>query len=227
MPVRRSVRAVVALAAAGVVGLGAAGCSASSVASSPASFSTAAAGLTTVVEGPRIVVGDAAAPHTATVFLDPRCSYCAKFEESGGVALAEAAAAGKVRISYVVASFLDARSGGTASARSANALRASVEAGRFAEFQAAVLASGGAEDPLRVADGVEGLRGAEFDRAVREESYRDWVASAERVFEESGVGGTPTVLLDGREVGVGGALYDEAAFARVLRDAGVSGVPGV
>ncbi|MEU7034938.1 hypothetical protein ABZ958_14780 [Streptomyces sp. NPDC046237] len=75
-----------------------------------------------------------------------------------------------------------------------------------------------------MADGVEGLRGAEFDRAVREESYRDWGASAERVFEESGVGGTPTVLLDGRQVGVGGALYDEAAFARVLRDAGVSGV---
>ncbi|MEU7008404.1 DsbA family protein [Streptomyces sp. NPDC046332] len=70
---------------------------------------------------------------------------------------------------------------------------------------------------------MEGLRGAQFDRAVREESYRDRVASAERVFEESGVAGTPTVLLDGRQVGVGGALYDGAAFARVLRDAGVSG----
>ncbi|MFD0143914.1 MULTISPECIES: DsbA family protein [unclassified Streptomyces] len=221
MPVRRTVRAVVALAAAGVVGLAAAGCSAAPVAAPAVSFSTAAAGLTTVVEGPRILVGDPSAPHTATVFLDPRCSYCAKFDESGGVALAEAAAAGKVRIAYVVASFLDARSGGTASARSANALRASVEAGKFAEFQASVLASGGAEDPLRVADGVEGLRGAEFDRAVREGSYREWVASAEKVFEESGVGGTPTVLLDGQQVGVGGALYDHDAFARVLRDAGV------
>ncbi|MFF9913742.1 DsbA family protein [Streptomyces sp. NPDC013457] len=221
MPVPRTVRAVVALAAAGVVGLAAAGCAAAPVDAPAVSFSTAAAGLTTVVEGPRILVGDPSAPHTATVFLDPRCSYCAKFEESGGVALAEAAAAGKVRIAYVVASFLDARSGGTASARSANALRASVEAGRFAEFQAAVLASGGAEDPLRVAAGVEGLRGEEFDRAVREGSYRAWVASAEKDFEESGVGGTPTVLLDGQQVGVGGALYDEDAFARVLRDAGV------
>ncbi|MFF5922976.1 hypothetical protein ACFY8C_32385 [Streptomyces flavochromogenes] len=43
----------------------------------------------------------------------------------------------------VVASFLDDRTGGTASARAANALRASVEAGpgRFASFQAALFAS--------------------------------------------------------------------------------------
>ncbi|MFJ3586057.1 DsbA family protein [Streptomyces sp. NPDC090127] len=221
MPVRRTVHVVVALAAAGVVGLAGAGCSSPSVASASPSTPVAGTGLTTVVEGPKIVVGEADAPHTATVYLDPRCSYCAKFEESGGVALAEAAGDGKVRIEYVVASFLDARSGGTASARAANALRAAAEAGKFAEFQSALFAGGGAEDPLRVADRVEGLRGADFDRAVREDSYRGWVASAEKTFEDSGVGGTPTVLVDGQQVGVGGALYDQGAFARVLRDAGV------
>ncbi|MFD7321893.1 DsbA family protein [Streptomyces sp. NPDC059875] len=217
MPVRRRVRAVVALAVAGVVGLAGVGCSASSVEVAR----VASAGLSTVVEGPRIVVGEAKAPHTVRVYLDPRCSYCARFEEGGGVALAEAAAAGKVRIEYVVASFLDARTGGTASARAANALRASVEAGKFVEYQAALFAGGGAEDPLRVADRVEGLRGAVFDRAVREETYKGWVASAERAFEESGVGGTPTVLIDGEAVAAGNALYDQEGFARVLRDAGV------
>lgn len=217
-----------ALAVAGVVGVTAAGCSSSASASasaaaeaSPPSVSALVNGLPTVVDGPKIVVGQAKAPHTATVYLDPRCSYCAKFEESGGVALAEAAAEGKVRIEYVVASFLDARTGGTASARAANALRASVEAGKFAEFQAELFAGGGAEEPLRVADRVEGLRGAEFDRAVRENTYRSWVASAEAAFQASGVGGTPTVLVDGEQVGVGGALYDEGALARALRDAGV------
>ncbi|MFG2642380.1 DsbA family protein [Streptomyces sp. NPDC048370] len=225
MPVRRTVRAVLALAAAGVVGLAAAGCSSSSAASvstaATAPAALAGAGLTTVVDGPKIVVGDPKAPHTATVYLDPRCSYCHKFEESGAVALAEAAAEGKVRIEYVVASFLDARSGGTASARAANAMRAAAEAGKFAEFQAVLFAGGGAEEPLKVADRVEGLRGAEFDRAVREETYSNWVVSAEKAFQDSGVGGTPTVLLDGQQVGVGDALYDHDAFARVLRDAGV------
>ncbi|MFD3942887.1 DsbA family protein [Streptomyces sp. NPDC058579] len=229
MPVRRTVRVAVALVAAGAVALAGAGCS-SSVTSASAAVAEDAdgptavvgAGLTTVVEGAKIIVGDPKAPHTATVYLDPRCSYCAKFEEGGAVALAQAAAEGKVRIEYVVASFLDARSGGTASARAANAMRAAAEAGKFAEFQAALFAGGGAEDPLKVADRVEGLRSAEFDRAVREDTYHGWVASAEKAFEDSGVGGTPSVLVDGRQVGVGGdALYDQDAFARVLRDAGV------
>ncbi|MFF9016440.1 DsbA family protein [Streptomyces sp. NPDC014870] len=222
MPLRRTVRVAVALAAAGAVAW--AGCSASSSAAVGSVYEPAAvpgAGLTTVVEGPKIVVGDARAPHTATVFVDPRCSYCAKFGEGGAVPLTQAAADGKVRIEYVVASFLDARTGGTDSARAANAMRAAAEAGKFAEFQAALFAGGGAEDPLKVADRVEGLRGAEFDRAVREDAYHDWVVSAEKAFEDSGVGGTPTVFVDGQQVGVGDALYDQDAFARVLRDAGL------
>ncbi|WP_338494776.1 hypothetical protein [Streptomyces sp. SJL17-4] len=83
----------------------------------------------------------------------------------------EEAAAGAVKVEYVVASFLDDRTGGTASARDANALRASVDAGpgKFAAFQAALFASqptAGTEDGysvghlLRIADQVEGLRSA-------------------------------------------------------------------
>lgn len=95
------------------------------------------------VDGTKIVVGEAKASHTVTVYVDPRCGHCAKFEASAGTVLAEEAAAGTVKVEYVVASFLDARTGGTASARAANALRASVDAGpgRFAAFQAALFAA--------------------------------------------------------------------------------------
>ncbi|WP_314619994.1 DsbA family protein [Streptomyces stackebrandtii] len=251
MVVRRTRRAVAAALATGLIGLVAVGCSeartpvAAAVTVAPGEHAEVLATLPAAVDGAKIVVGRQTAPHTVTVYVDPRCSYCAKFEASAGTVLADEAAAGNLRVEYVVASFLDARTGGTASARAANALRAAVDAGdvgdagdagdgveggKFAEYQAALFASqpsGGAEGGfsvdhlLRIADQVEGLRSPSFDRAVRDESYRSWVADSQKAFEASGVGGTPTVLVDGTALPGGDALYDAAAFSKALRDAGV------
>ncbi|MEU7517064.1 thioredoxin domain-containing protein [Streptomyces sp. NPDC042898] len=239
MVVRRTRRAVAAALAAGLIGLVAVGCSeagtpvAAAVTVAPGDHADVLATLPAAVDGAKIVVGRPTAPHTVTVYVDPRCSYCATFEASAGTVLADEAAAGKIRIEYVVASFLDARTGGTASARAANALRAAVEGGggrKFAAYQAALFASQpsrGAEGGfsvdhlLRIADQVDGLRSPSFDRAVREESYRSWVADSQQAFEDSGVGGTPAVLVDGTALPGGDALYDAAAFSKALRDAGV------
>ncbi|QES07494.1 disulfide bond formation protein D [Streptomyces venezuelae] len=241
MTVRRTRRVVAAAVTAGLIGLAAVGCSDSGgstaaavtvAPAAPAEETAVLAGLPAAVDGTKIVVGETKAPHTVTVYVDPRCGYCAKFEASGGTVLAEQAAAGTVKVEYVVASFLDARTGGTASARAANALRAAVDAGtgKFAAFQAALFASqpaGGSKDGfsadhlLRIADQVEGLRSAAFDRAVREDTYRGWVADAEKAFEASGVGGTPTVLVDGAALPGGHALYDAAEFSKALGEAGV------
>ncbi|MFJ6101379.1 DsbA family protein [Streptomyces sp. NPDC092359] len=238
MPVRRTRRAVAAAVSAGLIGLAAAGCSDGGASAAAAvtvvapEHAKALTELPATVEGTKIVVGDPSAPHTVTVYVDPRCGYCAKFEASGGPVLAELAGEGTVRVEYVVASFLDARTGDTASARAANALRASVEAGpgKFAAFQAALFASqpeGGTKDGfsvdhlLRIADGVDGLRSPAFDRAVRENTYGTWVADSERAFEESGAGGTPTVLVDGTPLPGGNALYDTAQFREALREAGI------
>ncbi|MFF3839857.1 DsbA family protein [Streptomyces sp. NPDC001930] len=244
MPVRRTRRLVAAAVSAVLIGLATVGCSeggapaAAVVTVAPEGHADVLAKLPAAVDGTKIVVGDAKAPHTVTVYVDPRCGYCAKFEAGGGTVLAEEAAAGTVKVEYVVASFLDDRTGGTASARAANALRASVDAGpgKFAAFQAALFASqpgrgpGGSEPSrdgfsvehlLRIADGVEGLRSAAFDRAVQEDAYQRWVADSEKAFEDSGVGGTPTVLVDGAGLPGGDALYDAARFSEALRDAGV------
>ncbi|MGW8358669.1 DsbA family protein [Streptomyces wedmorensis] len=47
------------------------------------------------------------------------------------------------------------------------------------------------------------------------------VVASEKAFEESGVGGTPTVLVDGAPLPGGDALYDAAEFSKALRDAGL------
>ncbi|WP_234344341.1 DsbA family protein [Streptomyces sp. WM6372] len=178
------------------------------------------------VDGAKIVVGDPAAPRTAQVLVDPRCGYCAKFEASGGEVLLKLAAEGKVKVEYLLASFLD-RGGASGSVRAVNALRASVDAGKFAEYQAAVFAS---QPKAKFTDGhllaiaaeVPGLRGEAFDRAVAERTYEGWVGEAEEAFEATGAQGTPLVRVDGRSVGSkDGAMFDAPAFAEALKAVGI------
>ncbi|MFI6148174.1 DsbA family protein [Streptomyces sp. NPDC051109] len=178
------------------------------------------------VDGAKIAVGDQAAPRTAQVLVDPRCGYCAKFEGAGGEVLLKLAAEGKVKVEYLLASFLD-RGGASGSVRAVNALRASVEAGKFAEYQAAVFAS---QPKAKFTDGhllaiaaeVPGLRGEAFDRAVAEQTYKGWAGEAEEAFEATGAQGTPLVRVDGQSVGSkNGAMFDAAAFAQALKAVGI------
>ncbi|MFF6774358.1 thioredoxin domain-containing protein [Streptomyces sp. NPDC012637] len=90
MRVRGTRRAALAAAVAGLTALAAVGCSQGGGASDAALTVAAAdhadvlAGLPAAVDGAEIVVGEAEAPHTVTVFVDPRCSYCARFEAGSG-----------------------------------------------------------------------------------------------------------------------------------------------
>ncbi|MCT9091204.1 DsbA family protein [Streptomyces sp. ASQP_92] len=255
MGVRSFRRAAVAVVAATALGLSAAACSSGSgsggsgagegsrvtgsdvasraelnVRTSPDAATLAK--LPAKAEGAEIVVGDPKAPHTVSVYEDPRCPYCKHFEEGGARAVARLAAEGKVKIRYTIASFLDANLGGGGSKRAVNAMRASVERGKFAEFHAAVFASQPQEETddaftadnlLKIADKVPGLRGAAFDRAVRENTYQDFVKAAEAAFEDSGVNSSPVVLIDGKKPsGDGRAIFDADAFKKVLAESGVS-----
>ncbi|MBD0742338.1 hypothetical protein BG418_12715 [Streptomyces sp. CBMA152] len=178
-------------------------------------------------DGISLIVGKDSAPHTVKILEDPRCPYCAKFETAAGPKLAELAADGKIKIEYTIASFLDANLGGSGSANAARALRASVDAGKFPQYHAALYASQPTESVdgftpaflLAVADKVPGLRGAAFDRAVGSGTHADWAARAEKAFETSGAQGTPTVLVDGKPLGPDDALYEAGSFAKALQGA--------
>ncbi|WP_239517853.1 thioredoxin domain-containing protein [Streptomyces sp. ICC1] len=178
------------------------------------------------VDGPKVVVGRADAPRTAQVLVDPKCGHCAQFEETGGEALLELAVDGRVKIEYGLASFLD-QGGASGSVKAVNALRASAEAGKFAEYLAAVFASqprGKYTDELllKIADVVPGLRGEDFDAAVAGKRYGGWVAEAERGFEATGAQATPLVLVDGKPVGSrDGSMFDAAAFKEALKRVGI------
>lgn len=236
-------RIVAAMATAALLGGAVAGCGGGGGSGSQAAgaavvrtspIADVLAKLPAKVDGAKVVVGNPAAPHTAQVLVDPRCGYCARFEAAGGEALLKLAADGKVKVEYLLASFLD-RGGaggsgsGSGSVKAVNALRASVDAGKFAEYHAAVFASqpkGRFTDGLllEIADKVPGLRGAAFDRAVAEMPYEGWAGEAEDAFEATGAQGTPVVLVDGRAVGAkDGSMFDAAAFTAALAGVGIGG----
>ncbi|MFG3001529.1 DsbA family protein [Streptomyces sp. NPDC048340] len=234
--IRRAGHVVAAVAAAALLGGAVVGCGAGGDAKSADADATAVvrtspiadrlAKLPAKVDGAKVVVGQPDAPHTAQVLVDPRCGYCAKFEGAGGEALLELAGEGKVKVEYLLASFLD-QGGASGSVKAVNALRASVDAGKFAEYNAAVFASqpkGRFTDEylLRIADRVPGLRGEAFDKAVAQETHKEWVAEAEKGFEATGAQGTPLVLVDGNPVGAkDGSMFDAGAFTATLKAAGV------
>ncbi|MFD9353722.1 DsbA family protein [Streptomyces sp. NPDC060031] len=235
--IRWAGRAVAAVAAAGLLGGAVVGCGAGGDAKGAADGEATGvvrispiagqlAKLPARVDGPKVVVGRVDAPHTAQVLVDPRCGACGKFEESGGEVLLRLAGEGRVKVEYLLASFLD-QGGASGSVKAVNALRASVDAGKFAEYNAAVFASqprGRFTDEylLKIADEVPGLRGEAFDKAVREGTHKGWVAEAEKGFEATGAQGTPLVLVDGEPVGAkDGSMFDSGTFAATLKGVGV------
>ncbi|MEV8020791.1 thioredoxin domain-containing protein [Streptomyces sp. NPDC086554] len=250
MAVRKAGRIAAAVAAAALVAGGAAACGPEDLTGGggdkgSASESTSAAGpeakeppagtdalakAPATVKGGVITVGDPAAAHVVKLYEDPRCPICKKFEETGARALVKPVAEGRVKVEYTLASFLDKNLGGHGSVNAANALRASVEAGKFPQFHAAVFANqpeSETEDAytaaflLKIADKVGGLRGAEFDKSVKNVTYKKWVGEAMQAFTDDGMQGTPTVVIDGEKV-EGNVLFDEAAFSKKLKASGIS-----
>lgn len=199
-------------------------------AKAPPAASAQLADVPASVKGGVITVGDPKAKHTVKVYEDPRCPFCKKFEDGGAQALVKPVADGKVKVEYTIASFLDKNLGGSGSVNAANALRAAVEAGKFPQFHAAVFANQAEEETddaytpaflLKIADKVEGLRGGAFDKAVTNGTYKKWVGEAMESFSADGVQGTPTVFIDGKK-SKGDGLYEQAAFAKELKAAGIS-----
>jgi protein-disulfide isomerase len=181
-------------------------------------------------DGTTIVVGDPDAATTVRLYEDPRCPVVEDFEATGGLALREKLVRGEVQVEYTFASFKDDRLGGDGSSRAVNALRAALEAGKFAEYHTVLfrtaeqleLADGFTTTSLlKLADRIEGLRSKEFDDAVRTMKYEEFVTASEEAFEAAGddnpgVLGTPTVVINDTDVTGDPWLFERQSFHLLL-----------
>ncbi|GAA1233198.1 hypothetical protein GCM10009665_24380 [Kitasatospora nipponensis] len=223
---RRIVIGVSAVAALGLVGglalaigTGTGGASSSGSAGGDSARSAGSAPAAAVVtpahasgaDGTVVVYGKPDSAHTLAVYEDFRCPICEKFETANGSTVQALADDGTYKIEYHLAAFLDDNLGGkgsiTALAAARAALNQSVD--DFKKFHDVLYANqpdertdgfGDVNRILDLAGQVPGLKTDAFTTAVTKGTYLPWAQKVAGAFTKSGVTGTPTMKLDGKQL---------------------------
>ncbi|MGW0117414.1 thioredoxin domain-containing protein [Streptomyces sp. NPDC003327] len=173
---------------------------------------------TTGTNGTTVVIGKDSAKKTLELYEDSRCPVCATFEQSVGATVDKDVEAGKYKIKYVGATFIDNMDQGEGSKNALSALGAALNVSpeAFLSYKAALYSADFhpeeskdefAKDSylLKVADTVPALKGnAAFKKHVEDGTFDAWAMKMSKAFDDSGVKGTPTLKMDGKLVTVAG-----------------------
>ncbi|MQY15837.1 hypothetical protein SRB5_60280 [Streptomyces sp. RB5] len=156
-----------------------------------------------------ILDGKSGAPATLTVYEDFRCPACAAFEKGFSKTIHELVDSGQLKTEYRLVTLIDGNLGGEGSLRSANAAACASDRGRFRAYHDVLYANQPPETDDAFADNGKlldlaktagGLDGAAFRKCVDDGTYDSWVKRSDNAFRDSGHSGTPTVLLDGKNI---------------------------
>ncbi|MCB5169630.1 DsbA family protein [Streptomyces bambusae] len=164
--------------------------------------------------GTTVVLGKPAAKKTLELYEDARCPVCATFEQVAGEQIKKDVDAGKYKLKFIGATFLDNGLSGTGSKNALSALGAAlnVSPDAFLAYKSALYSKENhpaenddkfAKDDylLKVADQVPALKGnAAFKKAVEDGTYNRWAIEMSKLFDKSGVTGTPTLKMDGKKI---------------------------
>ncbi|WP_328300222.1 thioredoxin domain-containing protein [Streptomyces sp. NBC_00435] len=170
---------------------------------------------TTGKDGIVIPYGKADAKNVLSVWLDPRCPFCAGVEIGLGRTFKEQADAGTYRVEYHFTTFLDKALGsGKGSRRAVNAMGAAVNESpeKFMEYLQVLYKNHPTEESddkfgstatlLDLADQVPGLRTPAFNKAVKELTYMPWAEKVGQAFFDQGKKRTPDVSVNGKQLTV-------------------------
>ncbi|WP_435970607.1 thioredoxin domain-containing protein [Streptomyces sp. Qhu_M48] len=212
------VSALAVLAAAGGIGYAVVQSDKPSAWEAAAKASVTAPKNTTGANGTTVVVGKASAKKTLELYEDSRCPVCATFEQSVGSTVEKDVEAGKYKIKYIGATFIDDAATGEGSKNALSALGAALDVSpeAFLKYKAALYSTEFhpeenddkfAKDSylLEVADSVPALKGnAGFRKNVEDGTFDAWAMKMSKAFDDSGVTGTPSLKMDGKPVTVAG-----------------------
>lgn len=136
------------------------------------------------------------------IYEDFQCPFCAAFEKASGPTIQAAVSAGKLRVVYHPVSFL-----GQESVRAANAAACASDEGKYLAFHNELYANqpaegtGGYTIPDLINLGLKaGVTSSSFAKCVTTMKYSGWVNAVQQDFDSSGYKGTPTVVLNGRQL---------------------------
>ncbi|MDQ4490776.1 thioredoxin domain-containing protein [Sinomonas sp. ASV486] len=160
---------------------------------------------------PGIAASAKGEPVKVVIYVDFICPICKQFEDTYATTLNQDRNDGKITIEYRPLGFLDQQSTTNYSSRAANAAAAVANSypDKYAAFFAALYAQQPAEGSAGLSDQklkdiASGL-GADISKAVDDKTYRPQVKFDTQLALASGVSGTPTVIVDGKQWGVGDA----------------------
>jgi len=157
------------------------------------------------------VFGDPNAEIAVEVWADFQCPYCANFDSDAAEPLTFAENNGAIRNEYYYAAFLS-----PGSLVSANALGCAADQDKFKEFKSfaynlQTTQPGEFTEDILVNAGKEiGIPDQDaYEVCVSEGTYNDYVLASTDLMPQRGVGGTPTVFVDGENVFQSGISFED------------------
>ncbi|MCK7622064.1 DsbA family protein [Streptomyces sp. RS10V-4] len=178
---------------------------------------------------PAVPVGSPGARSTLTVWEDFRCPACQQFETGFRPVIHELQDSGRLKAEYHLATLIDGNTGGSGSLNAANAALCAQDAGKFREYHDVLYAHQPPEQQDRFADKayliqlagkVPGLVTDAFTACVRSGRYDGFVRKSNAAFAAGGFRGTPTVLLNGKDLAqVKGGQLTPADLKKMVEDA--------
>ncbi|MEV7239534.1 DsbA family protein [Streptomyces sp. NPDC051020] len=167
---------------------------------------------TSGTDGTTVVIGKPTAKKTLELYEDPRCPICGQFEQTVGETVHKDVDAGKYKIKFIGATFIDNNGNGEGSKNALSALGAALNVSpqAFLDYKYALYSAKYhpeetddkfAKDSylIKVANTVDELKDNKaFQKDVNDGTYDNWAMKMSAAFDKSGVRGTPTLKMDGK-----------------------------
>ena len=175
-----------------------------------------------VDDGTAFAVGTG--PVTIDLYEDFMCPICHQFGIDSGATINQLVADKKVTVRYHMVAILDDRSQGTNySIRAAGAAAEAAQEGKFKEYFDVLYANQPEENSTGLSDaklielGKSVGLGDTFATAVTNKTYDAWVATVTDTFAARGFNGTPTIVINGKQLtGPDGNLPSTAQLSQAV-----------
>ncbi|HEY4421344.1 MAG TPA: thioredoxin domain-containing protein [Pseudonocardia sp.] len=155
-----------------------------------------------------ITVGQASAPATIDIYLDFQCPICKQYETQNGPTIDKLVGAGQAKVVYHPVAFLDRFSSTQYSSRSSAASACAADAKVFPQYLTLLYANqppengDGLPESQLVSLGQQAGAGGDFAQCVQDNRYANWTKSVTDDASRAGVNGTPTIKVNGTDVGM-------------------------
>ena len=148
---------------------------------------------------------EAGKPVKVVLYIDFICPVCLRFEETYNEALTSLRNEGKITMEYRPLGFLDRQSSTNYSSRSANAAAcvADTAPDKYGEYVNVLFENQPAEGGAGLSDDkLKSLAsdiGADINSCVDDKTFRPYVKYSTELAANTGITGTPTVFIDGKQ----------------------------